>query len=139
MDLFIRYNLSTVNDEDGSPKPLDSWCPTILFQPADWSQPVIPYNPSTDPPFVEWVWSLLAVNELTFTNTLDKEINLVIKSGDVHSDDIVNEAVLAQLQAKETKTLTPADIGAVLHAGDTIVAVDNTDTVMDRYLLDTLT
>ena len=131
MDLFIRYNVSTT-------EPLSSWCPTILFQPADWSHPVIPYNPSIDPPFVEWVWSHLAINELTFKNTLDKPINLVMKAADSHSNNIVSEAVLAQLAAHETKTLNPSEVGAVLHAGDTIVAVDDSDTVINRYLLDTV-
>eukprot|EP01084_Bolivina_argentea_P304637 526159_1 len=137
MDVFIRYNVSTV-DDDGEAIPQDEWCPTILFQPADWNKPVTRYDPSQDPPFVEWVWSRLALPSLTFKNTLDKQVNLVIKSGDSHSKDIVNEAIIAQVPAQESVTVTPTDIGAVLHAGDVLVAVDNEDNVMNRYLLDTV-
>eukprot|EP00484_Ammonia_sp_Unknown_P017850 CAMPEP_0197044144 /NCGR_PEP_ID=MMETSP1384-20130603/20263_1 /TAXON_ID=29189 /ORGANISM="Ammonia sp." /LENGTH=464 /DNA_ID=CAMNT_0042475545 /DNA_START=114 /DNA_END=1508 /DNA_ORIENTATION=- len=137
MDLFARYNLSTTN-EDGSAKPQHEWCPTILFQPADWSQPVIAYNPSKDGTYLQWVWSQLAIKEISFKNTLDKQVNLVIKSGDSHSKNLVNEAVIAQIAAQQTQTLTPTEIGGNLHAGDTIVAVDNEDNVINRYLLNTV-
>eukprot|EP00486_Rosalina_sp_Unknown_P004646 CAMPEP_0201570378 /NCGR_PEP_ID=MMETSP0190_2-20130828/12608_1 /ASSEMBLY_ACC=CAM_ASM_000263 /TAXON_ID=37353 /ORGANISM="Rosalina sp." /LENGTH=334 /DNA_ID=CAMNT_0047993853 /DNA_START=117 /DNA_END=1118 /DNA_ORIENTATION=- len=137
MDLFGRYNLSTTN-EDGSPIPMNDWCPTVLFQPADWNKPVIKFNPSTDGSFVQWVWSHLAIEEITFRNTLDKQVNLVIKSSDEHSKDMVNEAVLAQIPAGESTTLTPTEIGTTLHGGDTIVIVDGEDNVINRYLLNTV-
>ena len=111
----------------------------MVFQPADWTQPVIYYDPTSDGPFVEWVWSHLVIDELTFTNTLDKRVNLIIRAGDSHSKAIVSEAILAQIAAEETVTFKPMEVGAALHAGDTIVAVDDEDNVVNRYLLDTVT
>merc|ERR1719403_802459 len=64
----------------------------------------------------------------------------MIRSGDAHSAQMVNEAVLAQLGPEESITLDAETLGgAVLHAGDVIVAVDDADAVLNRYVLDAVT
>eukprot|EP01084_Bolivina_argentea_P138093 243197_1 len=141
MDVFIRYNLSTIDEHnnviDNSPK--SQWCPTVLWQPADWNKPTESFNPSIDGPFKQWVWTHLVVEDITFINNFDKQINLIMKMGDSHDKDIVNEMIVAQIPRKQSITINSQQIGFILHAGDTIHAVDNEDNIINRYVLDTVT
>eukprot|EP01084_Bolivina_argentea_P220882 374251_1 len=77
-DLFLRYNIST-------DAPSSQWCPTILYQPAQWDQPVVQYNPNKDGTFVNWAWNMLQIN-VTFTNNLEQPVSLSLATQQTAND-----------------------------------------------------
>ena len=119
MDVFNRYNITTDND---------NWCPTILYQPANWSLPVNIWDKNKYPKFIDWAWDMIKV-EITFKNTLDKVVNIVVEMTD--SNGIINEGILGTIEAN-------GELKIELHASDVVSVKDADNNVVNRYVIDTI-
>ena len=111
MDLFEYYNISIESSKDS-----DDWCPTILYQPANFSLPVRKYNAQRDGSFNDWVWKMIRIEAVEFINTLDETVLIMFRYMDPGNADIVNEQIIASIPPKATATIDN------LHAGDILVA-----------------
>ncbi|ETO12753.1 hypothetical protein RFI_24622 [Reticulomyxa filosa] len=67
MDVFKYYDVNTTD------KPMKQWCPTILFQPQNWSEPIQFYQKKKDGKFVDWVWKLLEIKVFFFFFFFEKK------------------------------------------------------------------
>jgi len=122
MDLFLRYNIST----DTEP---NQWCPTILYQPVNWTDPVIKYNPNNDGTFIEWAWNMLQIN-VTFTNNIHESIYLSLETQQNVNNipNLINEAYIAEIEPSESTTV-------LLHVSDVIVVWNTNHEVINRMTI----
>ena len=120
-DLFHRYNISIE-------PPTSNWCPTIIYQPAKWSDPVIIYDPKSDHDgtFIDWAWNMLTIN-VTFTNNLQNTVYLSLELQDNVNDirNLGTEPIIAEIAASESVTIP-------LHVADIIVVWNPQHQVVNR-------
>eukprot|EP01084_Bolivina_argentea_P036853 68138_1 len=119
-DLFIRYNISTDT-------PIHDWCPTVLFQPANWSQPIIKYQHHIDGTFINWALKMLQIN-LTVTNNMQSNIYISYEIQQNVNDipGIINEAYIAEIKPTES-------VKVLLQISDIIVIWDANHNIINRY------
>ena len=127
MDIFYFYNISTDSD-------YINWCPTIIYQPANFSFLLTIYDSNKDGAFNNWVWTMLTIENTQFTNTLENEpVTLLIRYTNPNSNTnelpIINEQILAVVAPKTTVNLEN------LHVGDIIIAMNKDGQFSDFCVL----